>query len=290
MKTFKILCLSLISAFLLNSCLVDDDVQQLEGDFANTPYVVGFRNSTSTTAFLTDGSTQVFKQPVDLLTGSNFSSTPEITVTFDVDPSSTAVAGTDYDFVSSNSSATIESNRDFGTIDINVYTENIDVLNPKTIVLKLTDTNVGVIGQNGDEDLEEEFETVTINLGGVCFSNAGGSFDIVVTRQSNGQVYNFFNETIIQTDEATYLTESTGRFSAQPGGIDLTGPPNNATRNGFVFTENCGVITIESQPLGATFGGNPVSGSGTVDDATGNLSMTVVVGSDDTYDVEYIKL
>lgn len=274
-------------ATLLNvSCLVDDEPQELEEGFATTPYVVGFKNSSSTTSFLTDGSTQLFEQPVDLISGGNFSNTPEITVSFQVDPSSTAVAGTDYDFVSAGQTATIPANRDFGTIGINVYTDNIDVLNPKTLILNLVSSSVGVIGNNGAE--EGEFETVTVNLGGVCFSDAAGTFDVMVTRDT-GQVYNFTNEVITQIDDALYLTESTGRFSDQPGGLDITGPPNNAARNGFIFTENCGIITIESQPLGNTFGGNPVSGSGTIDEF-GNMMMNITVGGESTYTVVYTKL
>ncbi len=286
MKTIKRISILLIATLLNVSCLVDDERQGLEEGFATTPYVVGFKNSTSTTSFLTDGSTQLFEQPVDLISGGNFSNTPEIAVTFQVDPSSTAVAGTDYDFVSGGQTATIPANRDFGTIDINVYTGSIDVANPKTIVLNLVNSSLGVIGNNGTE--EGEFGTVTINLGGVCFSDAAGTFDIMVTR-STGQVYNFTNEVITQIGDALYLTESTGRFSSQPGGFDITAPPNNAARNGFTFTENCGVITIDSQPLGDTFGGNPVSGSGTVDES-GNMVMNVTVGGDDTYNVIYTKL
>ncbi|MEZ4803237.1 MAG: hypothetical protein R2797_10730 [Gelidibacter sp.] len=286
MKTIKLISILLIGTLLNVSCIVDDGRQELEEDFATTPYVVGFKNSSSTTSFLTDGSTQLFEQPIDLISGGNFSNTPEITVAFQVDPSSTAIAGTDYDFVSGNGTATIPANRDFGIIGINVYTDNIDVSNPKTIILTLVNTSLGVIGDNGS--VEGEFETVTINLGGVCFSDAAGTFDIMVTR-STGQVYNFTNEVITQIGDALYLTQSTGRFSDQPGGFDITAPPNNAERNGFTFTENCGVITIDSQPLGDTFGGNPVSGSGSLDEF-GNMTMTITVGGDSTYNVVYTKL
>lgn len=286
MKTIKLLSILSILSLMCVSCIVDDGKQELEESFANTPYVVGFKNSTSTTSFLTDGTTQLFEQQVDLMSGGNFSNTPEITVTYQVEASSTSVAGTDYDFTSGNRTATINANRDFGTIGINVYTENIDVNNPKTIILTLVNTSLGVIGNNGAE--EGEFETVTIFLGGVCFSDAAGAFDIMVTRDT-GQVYNFTNEVVTQIGEALYLTESTGRFSSQPGGFDITAPPNNAARNGFTFTENCGVITIASQPLGDTFGGNPVSGSGTIDEF-GNMVMNITVGSDSTYDVVYTKL
>ncbi|MEZ4792672.1 MAG: hypothetical protein R2783_04175 [Gelidibacter sp.] len=286
MKTIKLISILLMGTLLNVSCIVDDGRQALEEGFATMPYVVGFKNSTSTTSFLTDGSTQLFEQPVDLISGGNFSETPEITVTFQIDPSSTALIGTDYDFVSGSQTATIGANRDFGTIGINIYTGNIDVTNPKTIVLTLVSTSIGVIGVNGSE--EGEFETVTINLGGICFSNAAGSFDIMVTR-STGQVYNFTNEAITQIGDALYLTQSTGRFSSQPGGFDITAPPNNAARNGFTFTENCGIITIDPQPLGDTFGGNPVSGFGSIDES-GNMEMTITVGGDSTYNVVYTKL
>lgn len=280
MKNIKLLFIALASSLLTVSCLVDDEKAQLETDFASTSYVVGFLDNTSNTDFLTDGSTQVFKQPVDLIAAGVYGNTTPTDVTFSVDASSTAVAGTDYDFVNAGNSATIEANRELGTIDINVYTGNIDVDNPKILVLNLVSTSNGVIGST--------YETVTITFSGICVSDVAGTFDIVSVR-SDGDTRNFFGEVITEIGPGTYLTQSTGQFSAQPGGFDLMAPPNNASRNGFVFTENCGVVTIASQPLGDTFGGNPVSGTGTVD-GSGNMVLNITVGNFDSFTVTYTRL
>ncbi|WAC03587.1 hypothetical protein N7U66_09005 [Lacinutrix neustonica] len=107
MKSLKILSLSLMSAIVLSSCLVDDDVQELEGAFASTPYVVGFKNNTSNPFFLTNGETQIHSESVSFFGGQGFANSPSVDVTYEIDPSSTAVAGTDFDFENSNQTMTI---------------------------------------------------------------------------------------------------------------------------------------------------------------------------------------
>jgi len=281
MKEIKLLSYIFLSLLLVTSCQIDDEAQDLEKDFATTPYVVGFANDSRVTNFITDGTTQTVQIPVNLINGLNYSNNPAIDVSYFASTSSTAVEGVDYDYIDPDQRLTIEAGRDFGYINIDVYTGNINTQTPAVLVLNLADPNLGVVAQ--------QFQTISIEFNGICLSDAGGTFDIEVVRQSNGQVYNFTNETITQIGDGEYLTESTGRFSSQAGGFDLTGAPNFAARNGFVFNENCGAITIESQPLGDTFGGNPVSGTGTVAD-NGDLSMTIIVGAEDTYEVQYTKL
>ncbi|MFD0860797.1 hypothetical protein ACFQ1M_01145 [Sungkyunkwania multivorans] len=281
MKNIKFLFIAFISSLVAVSCLVDDEPSELEKGFATGEYVAGFKNTTAETNFLTDGQVGSFSLPVDLLAGQVFANTPQIDLTFEVDASSTAVEGVDFDFVSTSRVVSIPASRDFATIDFNIYTENIEPLAPKTIVIRLVNSSNGVIS--------ETQQTATIILGGICFSDVGGTFNVSVERIETGATWNYTNEVISQIGEGLYLSGSTGQFGPQ-GSNDLT--TFGAPRNGFVFEENCDMITIESQNLGNFFS-NQVEGSGTVDDA-GNLTMTVTITplfSDPvaTYNIVYTK-
>ncbi|WP_298896654.1 hypothetical protein [uncultured Psychroserpens sp.] len=242
MKKIKFIVLTILAAQLVVSCSVDDDQQQLEADLANTPFVVGFNNSSAAPAFLTDGQVNLYSENIVLFGGEEFASTPSITVNFEVDQSSTAVAGTDYDFVSGSQSVTIEEDRDFAKLDINFYSDVIDVDNPKTLVLNITSASNGEVAAS--------FRTLTITINGICFSDIGGMYSVTTTYGYHDFLPDYNPQT---TDiEIEALGDGLYRVFDMSSGLYSSGPYAAAYGTGptsfdVEFTENCGEISWVNQ-------------------------------------------
>ncbi|WP_298760266.1 hypothetical protein [uncultured Psychroserpens sp.] len=240
MKKFKLLLF--VIPLLTLSCSVDDDPLQIEEDLSNTPFVVGFNNSSAAPAFLTDGQVNLYSENIVLFGGQEFASTPSITVNFEVDQSSTAVAGTDYDFVSGSQSVTIEEDRDFAKLDINFYSDVIDVDNPKTLVLNITSASNGEVAAS--------FRTLTITINGICFSDIGGMYSMTTTYGYHDFLPAFNPNTIEIEIEA--LGDGLYRVFDMSGGLYSNGPYSTAYGTGATsfdveFTENCGEISWVNQ-------------------------------------------
>jgi len=267
MKKFRILLFAI--PLLTLSCSVDDDPLKIEEDLANTPFVVGFNNNVASPAFLTDGEVNLYSENIVLFGGGDFSSNPSITVDFEVDPTSTAVAGEDYDFVNGSQSITIPEDREFGPLDINFYSDNIDVDNPKTLILNITSASNGLVA-----DL---FKTLTININGICFSNIGGMYSVTTTYGYHDFLPDYNPQT---TDiEIEALGDGLYRVFDMSSGLYSSGPYAAAYGTGDTsfdveFTENCGEISWQNQtdPWGAVI---PLEGGvNAVDPDTGVVTMS----------------
>lgn len=251
------------------SCLVDDDPLNIEEDLSNTPFVVGFNSSEASPAFLTDGAVNTYSENIILFGGNDFSSNPSITVNFEVDQSSTAVEGTDYDFVNGSQSITIPENLDFGTLDINFYSDVIDVDNPKTLVLNITSSSNGVVA--------DEFRTLTININGICFSDIGGMYSVSTTYGYHDFLPDFSSHTM--NVEITDLGDGQYSLVDMSGGLYTVGPYVAAYGTGptsfdVVITENCGDISWANQndPWGLVV---PLDGGvNSVDSDTGVITIS----------------
>ncbi|MDG5492480.1 hypothetical protein [Psychroserpens sp. SPM9] len=269
MKKIKCILLTILSMQLMISCSIDDDPQQLESDLANTPFVVGFNNSEASPAFVTDGAVNMYSENIVLFGGEDFSSNPSITVSFEVDQSSTAVAGTDYDFVDSSQSITIPQNSEFGTLDINFYSGVIDVDNPKTLILNITSAS--------NSQVADSFKTLTININGICFSDIGGMYSVTTTYGYHDFLPAYNPQT---TDiEIEALGDGLYRVFDMSSGLYSSGPYADAYGTGATsfdveFTENCGDISWENQtdPWGAVV---PLEGGvNAVDPDTGVITIS----------------
>ncbi|MBR9914146.1 MAG: hypothetical protein GYB32_04865 [Algicola sp.] len=270
MKNFKIIILTILSAQLILSCSVDDEPQQLETDFATTPYVVGFNNDSAAPSYVTDGSVNVFSENIILIGGQDFSNTPSFTVNFEVDPSSTAVAGTDYDFANSSQSITIPENRDFGTLDLNIYSENIDIDNPKVLVLNISSASNNAV-------VASAFQTLTITINGICFSDIGGMYSVTTTYGYHDFLPTFSTHTM--DVELVDLGDGQYSLTDMSGGLYTVGPYVAAYGTGptsfdVVITENCGDIswTDQNDPWGLVV---PLDGGvNAVDPDTGVITIS----------------
>nr|WP_321230962.1 hypothetical protein [uncultured Psychroserpens sp.] len=270
MKKFKFILFTILSAGLMVSCNIDDDPQQLEADFATTPYVIGFNNIESSPAFLTDGAVNMYSENIVLFGGDNFSSNPSITISFEVDQTSTAVEGTDFDFVNDSQSLTIAENREFAPLDINFYSENINIDNPKVLILNITSAdNNAVVGS--------QFQTLTININGICFSNIGGMYNVTTTYGYHDFLPDFSTHNMDVEIEA--LGDGQYNVVDFSGGLYTVGPYVGAYGTGptsfdVEFTENCGDISWDGQtdPWGAVI---PLDGGiNSVDSDTGVVTIS----------------
>ena len=91
MKTFKYI-LTFLILVAVNSCLVDDTTNYDQNDKGYN--LAGFRDPSSSLSFVSDGSEYDFNIPVRIVGPTSMDLTSDIVVTFDVDPTSTAIKGT----------------------------------------------------------------------------------------------------------------------------------------------------------------------------------------------------
>ncbi|TXE15916.1 hypothetical protein ES692_14950 [Psychroserpens burtonensis] len=270
MKKFKCILITILSAGLMISCSIDDNPQQLEADLGTTPYVVGFNNSEASPAFLTDGAVNMYSENIVLFGGDDFSTNPSITVNFEIDPTSTAVAGTDFDFVNGSQSVTIAEDREFAALDINFYSENINIDNPKVLILNIASAdNNAVIGS--------QFQTLTITINGICFSDIGGLYNVTTTFGYHDFLPDSNPLTIDIEIEA--LGDGLYRVFDMSSGLYSSGLYADAYGTGptsfdVIFSENCGDISWQGQTdgYGAVI---PLEGGvNSVDEDTGVVTIS----------------
>ncbi|NHN26051.1 hypothetical protein FIA58_010225 [Flavobacterium jejuense] len=247
MKNIKILLITLVASALSISCLVDDEIPLLESTNATTLYTVGFQQTNKTANVLIDGtgSVESYSLPVDLLSGQEFTQTPSITVTYEVDPSSTAVLGTHYNITSGNS-VNIPADRDFGTIDFSFDTNNLDVNDPRTVVINLLTSSNGSVA--------EQFKKVTLTIQGVCPSDYAGVYTCPQNISSTAPIVNITEiaPNVYNMDAMPYI--ALGGSGGSPAFIE--------------FSEVCGVVQ-----WGSWQGDTLAEGDGTIDPITGVITF-----------------
>jgi hypothetical protein len=222
MKNIKLIIVLLAISFTSVSCLVDDEV---DVDFSNSPYIVGFPSSQTLQSYFEDVGPVVVDIPVNVLGGNSgmLLSTP-LTVNYTVDPMSTAVEGNEFSLT--GSSFDIAANTEFGILPLTVNTGGLDPDNPTTLILKLTSSSEGgtISGPN---------DTYTITFVG-CQSDMAGTY-------SNPDL----PSGAMGVTEFTELAPNTYRIGGLPGiGFGGVDPVY------FDFTNVCGEINIVSWQLG----------------------------------------
>jgi hypothetical protein len=257
MKNFKLIVLTILSLLSLHSCVKDDVENNATGD-----YIVGFRSTLGSYIFTDNDVDPVqVKEKINLIGGQNGTPSDEdIVIPFTIESSSTAIAGTDYILNTTGNSVTLAANTDFTelpfTVNPNVLPGNV----PKTIVITLGSP------LNSNATISEARKTITITIA-KCESDLAGTYSLEVTREDNGEVYNFSNEIITQLSLGEYVTSTSGPYD------DLT--DDGAPRNGFIFKDVCQSVVIEEQYLGDYFSnlleGDSNAGMVTLDPLTGEV-------------------
>lgn len=232
MKNFKIIVLTLLTLVSFTACVEDD-----EEDFGSGPHVVGFRNAQGSYIYTDNDIDPVqISEPINLIGGSNgTTSTEDISISFSVDASSTAILGTHYSLNTTGNSISIGAGSDFTQLPITVFPSALPGNVPLTIVINLT--QVG----SGNAVISEAKKSITVTIA-KCASDLAGNYSLTVTRLDNNAVYNFPNEVITELALGEYVTSTTGPYD------DLT--DDGAPRNGFIFKDVCQSIVIDEQFLG----------------------------------------
>lgn len=267
MKKINLYLILAISLFTVASCMVDDDVDTV----SEGPYIVGFKNSLPSYIFTdADSGPITINEPIDLVGGNNGTvSEQDITIQFQIDPSSTAIAGTHYSLPNNGNTLTLKAGENFVNFPVIVNTDNLPGNLPQTIVVNLLE----VSSSNGVIVNNRKSTTITIAK---CESNLAGNYSLVVTRLDNNASFSAPNEVLTELSLGTYVTSSTGNYGTAPGFTSLLA--QGAPRNGFIFNDVCQSIVIEEQNLGNYFTnlvyGNETDGSQgfvTLDPETGEV-------------------
>ncbi len=272
MKNFKIIVLTLLSLVAITAC-VDDDQE----DFGSGPHIVGFRNAQGSYIYTDNDLLPVqISEPINLLGGSNgTASTENIAINFSIDPSSTAISGTNYAINATGNTIVLAAGSDFVKLPITVYPTTLPGNIPKTIVINLTQVGTG------NAVISDAKKSITITIA-KCASDLEGMYSLTVTRLDTGAIYNFPNEQITELALGVYETSTTGPYD------DLT--DDGAPRNGFIFKDVCQSIVIDEQNLGDFYSnlvyGNPddtnevtlSTDTGLVESITMNYTITFAAG------------
>jgi len=241
MKNLKLLSILLVSSLLSVSCLVDDEA---ESGFADGPHVVGFLNSFESVAYFEDLGTLRQEFPVTLIGGSDGTpSNSDITVTYTVDPSSTATDGQEFSFVDTSNSVVIPANTTFAPIPLDINTGNFNPTEKTTLrlVLSGTDSDGSTVSA-----LNRTFDIIFVG----CQSTVNTSMYQVNVSRDDGAAWDHGVQGITLTDTNTFATVTTGGWAA--GTI--------APDQGYNFIDICGDITVPIQGLCQGFYSNEVTG------------------------------
>lgn len=216
-----------------------DDSNLPDGSFGDTPRVVGFLKTTQNVPFFEDEGVVLKEFPFDVLgTGDGAPYNEDVTLTYAVNPSSTAVAGLEYDWVNTSSTVTIPVGQSFGLLPLNINTGSFNATAKTSLVLDIT-----AVDKEGFV-ISNQNKQVTINFIG-CLSTLDGLYTVVVTR-GDGATVTRPNETVSYQGVNYFRTTTSGTFT-----VAQLAPP--APYAGFYFTDICGDISVESQNLGGAY-------------------------------------
>ena len=242
MKKVNTFLILLALPLLLVSCLVDDEV---DNSLAESNYIVGFSNSLAVESYFSDIGAVSAEYPLDLLGGmTGGASGSDITVSYVVDPSSTAVEGTEFDFVTTTGQLTIPAGNTFAMFPLMINTGSLNPTAPTELVIKLTSVTTanGVISSLND--------TLYVTFVGCQSTVHTSSYSLVTTRNSDGAQMNHGTESITLTSVNNFKTDTTGTWAV--GTI--------APDQGFSFIDICGAITLPAQGLAQNYYSNQVTG------------------------------
>lgn len=238
-KLFLLVLLPLLSV----SCIVDDDENTGLQGIEDTPILVGFKKSVAVETYFEDLGPITSNYPVDILGGNAGAlASSDLTVNYEIDPSSTAVEGNEFDFIDNSGQLTIGAGQSFALFPLTINTGNFDPDAPTVLVLKLK--SVSGADSSVVSSINDELRITFVG----CLADMEGLYNVTTVRLSDNNTYNIGPSFLEQIDVNTFLTETTGQFALQT-----------------TFSVICGEITIEAQNLGGIYS-NQVEGTGTVED------------------------
>ena len=242
---FMIFTLSL----MVTSC-VDDGADT--DSFDEGPNIVGFSKSEINANALADGNTITVQAPV-LVTGPTSANiTNNVTVTVEIDPSSTAIQGTHFE-MDVNSLDLLKSNSLEGSLPITIITTGVV---PPLAVAPVLVLNLKTTSEEGTV-ISGRTGQVSITINYLCFSNLAGNY--VINYASGPQPI-----VIEQVSDGVYRADYFPTF---------------VNTYWWEFQDVCGELTITDWQYQ---GSNPITGStspmpkGSVINSNGDIEFTGV--------------
>lgn len=246
MKKYIYKCLILVAGlFVFNSCL-DDHVT----DFGKGPIVTQFPKASLSQNFLQDGSgaTEEYIIPIQYFGAKNEPLDRAVEVTIAVSSDSEAAEGEEFEIP--NKTVTIPAGKNAADLVVIINNDNLDPADPKDMVLEIVSSTETVSSNNN---------IVAVTLQAICPSDLAGKY--VFANGTGVEV------TVTETGTGTYEVSGDNAFVG--GGYP------------FNFSDLCGELTVTGGYLPDNFG-IPVSGYGTVDPETGDI--TIYYTAEDYFD------
>lgn len=240
----KKLILLLVLSVTYISC-TSDDVKT----FDNSPYIVGFTKATDVRSYVATGDIVPLDVPITLIGGQQGQTVGnDVTITYALDASSTAVAGNEFDFVNATNDVVLPQGVTSTIIPLVINTGNLETgaANATTIVLDIT-----TVVSNESVVIGSQYSKITITLNGLCYSHCQATYQLTTTRVLTGAVYNLPDEVVSEVSAGTYLTSSTGPYNTR--GLISAGAQLASSTPGFIFSEVCGLITLQTQQLAGVY-------------------------------------
>ncbi len=254
MKTIKLLFVAIIGSLLSVSCLVDDDAPKQE--FATTPHSVGF-NRSAINHVITPAQTSNIEESVhiNLIGGMHANnSNSDIVLSYQVDPSSTAIAGTHYNITNTGNQFTIPAGTNFTSENF-----NYEVIPSALNIGESLDLIINLVPISGNVIAAAQFAPLVINMT-KCDPPLDGNYTVQNFSDPADPTYTVPNgnaSVMTATGCNTYSINILEPFSTDYTWQISHDPTTNAiTITGWDFQ-----------------GGNPLTGSGTYNPATSTLSF-----------------
>jgi hypothetical protein len=171
---YRIILIAVACCFMFSSCLVEDD--QL--DFGTGTNFVGFSGSTFALNVEADGAAKSSGIPVSIIGPSVANVNNDITVKFEVDPSSTAVEGVNYTLASDTFTLTPQDAVDLytGMLPITIITDGIT---PPVDVAPVLNLNILEISGDDNIIINDKTRSVAVTIGYACpfdINNYAGTY------------------------------------------------------------------------------------------------------------------
>lgn len=248
----------------VSSCdeILDDDLT----DFGNGPDFVGFSQASVTAPFVVEDEPQTYQYNIPIsLDGPNSEfAEDEIVVTFEIDPSSTAEVGSNYEFSAGNTVTLNRENDYSANIPVTVLTEGVAPPTVESLILNITD-----ISNSGSSNvvINEKNQSTRVNLSYICPADLSGKYIIT---NSVCDVASPFNEATIEADG------DGGWLISRADGALLNGCTSNTSlgQPGNIIVV-CGEVEVATQPPFCDSNGIGCITGGAWDEETGILTLTL---------------
>ncbi len=226
-------------AVTMVSCLDDTEI-----DYGKGPIVVRFMKSELSQNFLKDGTGAVYdcEIPIEYKGGNGRPLNKPVSVTLALNADkSTAVEGKEFEMTATE--FTIPEGETSVNAVIKVKAEQLDAEDPKTVVLDIVSSSETVSDKN----------SVTVVLQAICPSALAGNYVYTTGRKRD--------VVLTETGAGTYTVSCDDAFRGEYS---------------FNITDVCGKLTVTGGFLQDNYN-IPVSGTGTVDEATGEITIIYTV-------------